>query len=131
MPINDEDAKQAYFEMRAIEQQMKQLQQQIAILENQVQEFENSADSIEKLKSKSGEEIMVPVNAGIYAKAELKHNDRFVVNVGANVAVEKSGDETIDILKKQVDEMRQYREQMLKGMQLLEARAREIGKKVA
>ena len=131
MAMNDEEAKEAYFEMRTLEQQMKQLSQQIAILENQIQEFENSQDAITGLKSKTGEEILVPVSSGIFARAKLDNNDKFIVNVGASIAVEKSGDETIDVLKNQVNEMRQYREQMLKGMQLLEARAREIEKRVA
>jgi len=130
MPINDEEAKEAYFEMQAIEQQMRQLGQQINIIENQINEFQNSIEAIEGLRSKTGEEILVPVSSGIFARAELKNNDRFVVNVGANVAVEKEGFETVEILKKQIAEMQSYREQMLKGIQLMETRSKEIEKKV-
>ena len=130
MAMAEEEAREAYFEMQAIEQQMKQLSQQIMILENQLNEFQNSIEAIGSLKSGKGGEVFVPISSGIYTKAELKNSNDFIVNVGANVAVEKSGEAVVEILRKQVEEMNNYREQMLKGMQLLESRSREIQQKI-
>jgi len=128
--MKEEEAREAYFELKIIEEQMKQLQRQLAQIEAGIAEFENAIKSVEELKGKSGEEAFVPVSAGIYAKSTIGDTESFVVNVGANVAVEKSGEETMKIIEKQVEEMKKYREQMMKGMQLLSARAEEIERMV-
>ncbi len=124
--MNEKEAREAYFELKMIEEQMKQLQQQMENLEQNIIEFENAVKSIDELKSKSGEEAFVPVSSGIYAKAKLHDTDNFIVNVGAGVAVEKPAVETKGLIEKQLVEMRGYREQMAKGMQLLSSRAGEI-----
>ncbi|MEM4336639.1 MAG: prefoldin subunit alpha [Candidatus Woesearchaeota archaeon] len=129
--LNDDSIKEAYFEMQAIQQQMKQMYQQIKIIENQVQEFEEVAEAVKNLKDKTGSEIFASLGGGVFARGELKHNNKFIVNIGANVAVEKNGDETFELLKKQIEELKSYKEQLLKGMQLLESRAKEIEKMVS
>ncbi len=129
--MNEEEVREAYFELKVIEEQMKQLQQQINNIENNIAEFDNSVKSLDELKEKTGEETFVPVSAGIYAKAKLEDTENFVVNVGAGVAVRKNREETQRVIRKQIDEMRQYREQMLKGLQLLGARAEEIERSVS
>ena len=130
MAIKDDEAREAYFEMQAIEQQMRQLSQQISLIENQIQDFQNSIEAVSSLKSKTGEEIFVPVCSGVYAKAELRNDDKFIVNVGANVAVEKTGESAMEIIRKQIGDMGIYKDQMVRGMELLEARAKEIQKRV-
>jgi len=129
--MNEEEVREAYFELRVIDEQMKQLQHQIAQLESQISEFETALSSLKELEGKDEEEAFVPVSSGIYAKARISDTKKFIVSIGAGVAVEKSPDETAKIIEKQLAEMRQYREQMIKGLQLLGARAEEIEKKVA
>jgi len=129
--MNEEEAREAYFELKMIEEQMKQVQHQIEHLEANISEFENSLTSLNEIESKSGEESFVPLSPGVYVKAKISDTKKLVVNVGAGVAVEKSPQDTAKIIEKQLTEMRQYREQMMKGIQLLSARAEEVEKKVA
>jgi prefoldin alpha subunit len=129
--MNEKEAREAYFELKLIEEQISQLQNQITRLEQNIEEFESAAKSLEELKGKSGEEAFVPVSAGIYAKARLEGTEQFIVSVGAGVAVEKSGQETKKLLEKQLAGMRNYREQMVKGLQLLASRAGEIEEAVS
>jgi len=129
--MNEEEAKEAYFELKIIEEQMNQVQHQIGHLEGNISEFENSLASLKEIEGKDGEESFVPLSPGVYAKARIADTKKLVVNVGAGVAVEKSPQETAKIIEKQLNEMRQYREQMIKGLQLLGARAEEVERKVA
>lgn len=129
--MNEDESREAYFELKVIEEQMGQIQNQISILESNISEFENSIKYLEDLRGKSDEDAFVPISMGIYAKAKLQDTDKFIVNVGAGVAVEKSLEDTQVLVKKQLEDMRSYREQMLKGMQLLSSRAEEIERKVS
>ena len=129
--MDEKEAREAYFELKVIEEQMSQLQRQIAQLESHIAEFEDAMKSLEELRNKEQEETLVPVSSGIYAKARLEDTNKFIVNVGAGVAVEKTLDDTKDIIEKQLGEMRSYRGQMVKGLQLLGSRAEEIQHMVA
>ena len=129
--MNEDDAREAYFELKVIEEQMRQLQRQIGQIEAHISEFGNALKSIEELKSNGGGEAFVPVSSAIFAGAKILDAGKFVVNVGAGIAVEKSADETKAVIEKQIGDLGQYREQMIKGLQLLGSRAEEIEKLVA
>jgi len=124
--MNEKEAREAYFELKVIEEQMQQLQHQIEQLSQNISEFEHSIKSLDELKGKSGEETFVPLSGGIYAKANLQDTGKFVVNVGAGIAVEKSLEQTKEIIERQLTEMKGYKDQMSKGLQLLASRAQEI-----
>lgn len=124
--MNEKETREAYFELKVIEQQMQQLQQQLEQIVQNISEFELSIKSLDELKGKSGEETFVPLSGGIYAKAKLQDTDKLIVNVGAGVAVEKSFEQTKEIIEKQLIEMKGYKDQMSKGLQLLSSRAQEI-----
>ncbi len=129
--MNEDEARESYFELKMIEEQMKQLQHQIEHLEANIAEFENSIISLNEIRGKENEESFVPLSPGVYVKSKISDTKKLVVNVGAGVAVEKSPEDTIKIIEKQLAEMKQYREQMMKGLQLLSARAEEIEKMVS
>ena len=68
----------------------------------QAQEIENIRKGIEVLgKSEDGAEILAPVSNGIIVRTKMTSNDTLLVNVGANTVVEKSREETLDLLGKQ------------------------------
>ena len=129
--MNEQDAREAYFELKVIDEQMRQLQHQIAQIEGHISEFENAIKTIGELGGKEGEETFVPVSSAIFAKAKMGDTGKLVVNVGAGIAVEKSPEETMRIIEKQIGELGQYREQMMNGLQLLSSRAEEIQKLVS
>jgi len=56
--------------------QIQQLQQQIQAIDAQMEEIEGVVSGLDQLKtSKIGSEILVPLHAGIFVKAELKQTD--------------------------------------------------------
>ena len=128
--MNEEEARQSYFELKVLEEQMNQVKQQISNIENQISELEEASKNIDELKEKGGSETFVPVTMGVYSKAKLEDTKSFIVNVGAGIAVEKSADETKKLIEQQVSEMKNYHEQMSRGLQLMGARAEEIENKV-
>ena len=107
------EIQQKYVEYQVAEQQIKQMQQQMERLEAQTAEANSIEQSIADIsKAKPGEEVLVPVSGGVFFKATMDDNHKFLVNVGGGVVVEKDIDGTKDLLKKQSDEIDKYKTQI-------------------
>ncbi len=76
---------------------------QAALLENRRIELLLIKASLEDLKENS--ELLIPLGAGIYAKAKLTDAKEFLVNVGSNVIVKKSIDEVKEMIDKEIAEI--------------------------
>jgi prefoldin alpha subunit len=103
-----------FIEYQMLEQQIKQLQQQLEKLEAQTLEVSNVEQCIADMaKSKTGDEVLVPVSGGIFFKATVKESNMFLVNVGGNVVVEKSVDDTRGLILQQGKEIEKYKETVM------------------
>ena len=95
-----------YQHLQLLDQQMQALQKQGQMLEKQVMDMAMVEQALEDMKSvKEGDEVLIPLTSGIFAQGVLKDNKKFVVNIGANITVEKSVDEVKAIIKKQIEDM--------------------------
>ncbi len=72
----------------------------------------------------------MPLNQGIYAKAELKNNKDFLVNVGSNVSVKKNIEDTKKLISNQIEEIKKLQEQMVLNLQKLTSQASLIEKEI-
>lgn len=125
--MEEEKLQEKYMEMRMMEEQIKEMQKQGQIVEQQLAELMANVQSIEDFrKAKEGDEILVPVSSGIFAKAELKSSREFLVNVGADTVVQKDIDSTKKLLENQVDEMREFHARISMQVQRLALQASKI-----
>lgn len=111
MNAQEEKMQKLYLEFQMVEQQIKQLEKQNSALNNHMLELiatDQSLDELKKIKEKR--EILVPISTGIYAKADLKDSNSFIVNVGANTAIEKDLESTKKIIMTQIKEISQVQE---------------------
>lgn len=94
---------------------MQQLQDQLYSVEMQLQEFKGMILSLEEYSLvKEGTEILAPIGNGIFIKAKSIETNRFTINVGSNVVVEKSKDEAIEMLNTQITSLQKYRDELMK-----------------
>lgn len=127
MKEEEKKLQEKYIEMKMAEEQMKEMQKQAQLVEQQLMELMANAQSIEDFKkTKKGDEILVPISSGIFAKAELKDNNEFLVNIGADTVVKKDVDSTKKLMEKQVEEMRELHAQLHLQMQRLALHASHI-----
>ena len=127
--MNEEEKKlqEKYIEMKTIEEHMKEVQKQAQMVEQQLAELITNAQSIEEFKKvKKGDEILVPISSGIFIKAELKDNNEFLVNVGADTVVKKGIDSTKELMEKQVEDMRELHVKISMQLQRLSIHASGI-----
>jgi prefoldin alpha subunit len=114
----EESLQKMYSEFQMINQQIKQLENQSTALNNQLLELMSTNQSLDEIdKVKENSEILVPLSTGIYARAQLKNSNSFIVNIGANVAMDKDLNSTKEVIQEQVIEIRKLQESLMNELQ--------------
>ncbi len=114
----DQEIQQKYMELQMLTAQLKQAQQQIEMFTQQIAEMGKVKESLEEISaSKAGTDILSPLGAGIFVKAKLESAEEVVMNVGGEIAVNKSFKEAIEMVDSQVAEMGHIIEEIKAGFQ--------------
>lgn len=122
-----EELQKKYIELEIYDKQLKQIQEQVEKFDTQMQELSSISESLGEIgKVQAGNEILVPVSTGIFAKAKVDRIDKFVVNVGASVAVERSVDETVTLIDEQMLEITKHRNHLAELFTDLSERAQML-----
>jgi len=104
----DQKTEDRYRQLQMIQQQAEQIAEYVQKLQLQLQEIDNSLEALQELKNTAiNTEILAPVANGIFLKASLQDNQKLVVNVGAEVTVEKTIPEVINLLQEQKEKITQ------------------------
>lgn len=128
----EEKLQKIYIEFQLLNQQIQQLEKQNEALNNNLMELIMTNQSLDDLKDiKEKTEILVPVSAGIHAKAEIKDSKSFIVNVGANVALVKDLKSTKEIIKNQIVEIRGLQESLAEQLQERVAKASSMEQEIS
>lgn len=95
-----------YVELQVLQQQVQQYQQQLQEIEQQLMNVARVQQNLNEFKElEEGTEILVPLSAGIFAKAQIKDSKNLNVNVGSDVIVVKDVDSTNQLLAEQAKEL--------------------------
>jgi len=122
---------QAYIELQTVNQQINQSQQQIQAIEEQVIDLHLTLENLDDLKNtKEGSEMLVPLSSGIFTKANLTDNKELIVNVGAGTAVKKNISDTGDLLKKQLNNLKDMQKQVILNTEQLGVKAISIERRL-
>ncbi len=108
------DMQQKYMEMQYMQQHIAEYQKQLEQIDSQLKECDLIIEGLDYIsKKKEGNELLVPISNGIFAKANLADNSSMIVNVGSNVAVEKNIDDTKVLIGQQKAEMEKGKLQII------------------
>ena len=110
---DEKKLQEKYMEFQMLQQQIEQLSKYMEELDGKLQEFtitKNNIGNMDKLLPNA--ESLASLAPGIFAHAELKENKKFVINVGANVLVEKTIPQITEMLDKQIKEISQAQVQL-------------------
>lgn len=132
----NQDMKDKYLELQLLNSQMQQIQQQVQTADMQASEMNRLAASLEEAKSiNKGQELLVPLGQGIFMRAKAEDLKHVIMSVGADVVVEKTLDEAIEIVNKQLAELNniilEMKHEFNEGVQkihLMQHEMNELGK---
>ena len=120
MPDDQREINEKYLELQILEQQLKQVNQQLLNLDNQLLELQRIEDNLDDLtKTKKNTEMLVALGGGVFSKAELKDNKTVLMNVGANIVVEKDIPSSKKIVSHQIEQMKDVVKQLEEEFQVL------------
>jgi len=121
MTMEDQkELNEKYLEMQILDQQLKQVNQQLLNLDNQTLELQRIEENLGDLKeTKNGTELLVALGGGIFSRAELKDNKTVLMNVGANVVIEKDIPSSKEVISRQIDQIKDVATQMEQEFQML------------
>lgn len=116
-------------ELNQLQKQGETITQQIEQLNASLQDVTTAQEAVEGIKGAVGKETLIPIGAGCFITAELKSED-IIVGVGAEVAIKKSREETLETLKKDKEEVenliRSLSEQLDKINQYITSKRPEV-----
>ena len=104
-PVTDAVMQVQYFESIA-----QSLQQRFNYVEAAIAELQVALNTISEISKESGgADILVPIGAGSYLRAQAADVEKLIVGIGADVAVEKTAKEATDAYQIRIDELRKVR----------------------
>ena len=118
-------------ELQYLDQQIKGFEERLMQVEQQILEVNIIIENLSELKDvKAGTEILVPLANGIFATAELKDAKMLKVNVGGGAVTEKSVDDTKNMLKNQIKEIEEYKDELFLQLQQMVNHASQVQKEM-
>lgn len=123
----NEETQQKYALLQMIDQQVKQTQRQIKSLRNQQEDLLGSMQALNDIAiAEIGSEILVPVTNGIFVRAILQEKETVTVNIGAQVAVQKTILGAKHLLEEQFKEVENVLTQLIHDAQELAAQGQHL-----
>lgn len=114
-------------ELEEVNQHITYLQEQEEKMEQQKSEIDTTINSLNELNESEGEkEMLCPLSTGIFVKTKVKKVDDVIVNVGSNVCVNKSVNDSIEMLKNQREEIENYHKEIKEKLQQLQEKKKEL-----
>ncbi len=108
--MKQEDA----MKFQIFESELSQIQNFMSRIEIQIREVTTLLENIKEFgKISTGEEILFPVADGIFAKGTLIQSEKLKVNVGQNIVVDKTIEETQELIEQQLENLQKQQQKML------------------
>lgn len=104
-------------------EELKVMRENLSVL---LKEYKTLQVTVENIKKEQGKEILLPLGTGVYIKTKLNNVDKLYVNVGANVVMTKSINDTIKKIKTEREKIRQEVLRLDEERKTIKKRLKEI-----
>lgn len=125
------DRDQLAAEYTLISQLLEDVRRRIELLNAGLSEMAAAKRALEEVQKLSeGEELLIPLGAGIYVRAKLSNKSNVIVTIGANVMVEKTLEEAQRTIENRELEARDALQRSLADYQALLNRLRDLEQQI-
>ena len=122
----------SYAQMQMLDYQLKQMQQIVENIDNQLIEIDHVKNALVSFETLAGnEEAFFPLSNGIFVKGKLSKDKMLRINIGNNIVVEKTSAQAIDMMDKQLVELKKYKDDVLAQMDLFMNQMQQSGEGVS
>jgi prefoldin alpha subunit len=129
--MDEQDLNAKYMQYKILDEKLKELREQLQMIEQQIIEVMSTVQTIDDYsKIKDNSEVLVPLANGIFVKAILKKEDKLLLNIGSSTVVDKSLEETKDLIEKQKTDLQAMHQKMTDNIQKLLQRASALEKEL-
>jgi prefoldin alpha subunit len=127
----NEEIQKKFIQFKMIEDRVQELSKQHDLFEKQQQELNNTLEALEQLPTlKKGQEIMIPLAAGILIKGTISDPSSLFVNVGSDVTMTKTIEEGRGMVKEQLDQISEYEKQVTEQLVRLSEMADKVNEEL-
>ncbi|MBR9701248.1 prefoldin subunit alpha [Candidatus Woesearchaeota archaeon] len=106
-------SKEEMFQAELLNHKLGQLEQELNTLDSKAEEIRSLKDSLDRFgEIKENEELLVPIARGVFASATSTKEKKLLINVGADVVVEKTAEQVHQMLDTQIAQLREYQERV-------------------
>ena len=95
---NEKEMQEKAMQIRYMESQANLIQQQMLSAEELLISITTAINTVKESKN-AKDQILVPFGAGIFAFSSGINSEKFLVDIGAGIVIEKTADEAIEILE--------------------------------
>ncbi|MGQ9597051.1 MAG: prefoldin subunit alpha [Thermoproteota archaeon] len=129
--MSEEELRKAITELRSFEGVMDELRSRYQIILASINDLQVSKSALEDI-SKAGEEVelFIDMGGGVYGKAVLKDINKFLVNAGSGILIERNLEETFKLVEKRLNELNDARGSLESQISTLQGRIEESRNKV-
>lgn len=129
--MSEEEIRKAITELRSFESLMDELRSRYQIIIASINDLQVSKSALEDI-SKAGEgvELFIDIGGGVYGKAVLKDTNRFLVNAGSGILIERSLEDAFKLVEKRLNDLNNARGSVESQMNTLQAKMEESRSRV-
>ena len=129
--MDDAQARDYYVKIKTTREKVEQLSEHINEIDEKTVEIRSMIHAVQNLTElNEGDDILAPLTNGVMIPAKAKKPQMLYLNVGAGTVVQKTPEQTIEILEKQQQELTTYRKKMRMQRDELAQEAKRIEEEV-
>ncbi len=119
------------YEINYLRAQGSELQKQIYSVQALLEENVEATKALGALSQSKGSETLVPLGAGVFARATLANSDSVLIDVGARASVEKSASEAKAVLSERRKKLEQLFNELRVSLDSLATRLQELNEQAS
>lgn len=129
--MSEEELRKAIVELRSFETVMDELRSRYQIVIASINDLQVSKSALEEI-SRAGEgvELFLDIGGGVHGKAVLKDTNKFLVNTGSGILIERNLEEALKLIDKRLNELSNARGSIEMQMSSLQTKIEESRNRV-
>uniref|UniRef100_A0A7C4BA84 Prefoldin subunit alpha n=1 Tax=Thermofilum pendens TaxID=2269 RepID=A0A7C4BA84_THEPE len=114
-------------EYAILSQLAEEIQREINLAQSLIAEIDSTVVTLKNIGSlEEAKEVFVPLSAGVYVKALVNRQEKFLVNIGSNILVEKTLEETLSMLNQRREELVQLVNKRVEELNAVISRVQQL-----